>query len=242
MRYTTSITLIFNPMSHTYEVEIKSLLGSKENALNLISKLVAYDPSLVLSSEGKQLNHYFNVPEGVNLSTALSNLITEDKKADFNRIVNEGKKLSVRTRQSTDEKGERVIFVIKASVGDDSSSNGVKRIEFESKVDISLDALDKVLLDAGLTYQAKWSRERQEYVSGDLHVCLDKNAGYGYLAEFEKVTTDESQLENTKAELISLMEKVGVSELPQDRLERMFAHYNANWEKYYGTENTFNIE
>jgi adenylate cyclase class IV len=75
-----------------------------------------------------------------------------------------------------------------------------------------------------------------------LHVCLDKNAGYGYLAEFEKVTSDEGELDKVKADLLALMDKVGVKELPQDRLERMFAHYNANWEKYYGTENTFNIE
>jgi adenylate cyclase class IV len=226
-------------MSHTYEVEIKSLLGSKENADSLVSKLKKQNPDIKLSSEGKQLNHYFNVPEGVDLKTALSALIPEDKKESFDKIIKDGKKLSIRTRQSTDKNGEKVIFVIKASVGDDSSSNGVKRIEFESQVMISLDALDKVILNAGLTYQAKWSRERQEYVSGDLHVCLDKNAGYGYLAEFEKVTSDEKELEKTRKDLLEFMNTVGVEELAQDRLERMFAHYNANWNKYYGTENTF---
>ncbi len=229
-------------MSHTYEVEIKSLLGSKDNADSLVSKLKKQNPDIKLSSEGKQLNHYFNVPEGVDLKNALSKLISEDKKESFDKIIKDGKKLSIRTRQSTDKVGEKVIFVIKASVGDDSSSNGVKRIEFESQVNISLDALDKVLLDAGLTYQAKWSRERQEYISGDLHVCLDKNAGYGYLAEFEKVTSDEKELEKTRKDLLEFMKTVGVEELAQDRLERMFAHYNANWNKYYGTENTFNIE
>lgn len=229
-------------MSHNYEVEIKSLLGSKENADFLVTNLQKLDKDLKLSTEGKQLNHYFNVPVGVDLKTALVSLIPADKKGAFDQIVSEGKKLSVRTRQSIDSKGEKVIFVIKASVGDDTSSNGVKRIEFESQVDISLDVLDQILLQAGLTYQAKWSRERREYVSGDLHVCLDKNAGYGYLAEFEKVTSDEGELDKVKADLLALMDKVGVKELPQDRLERMFAHYNANWEKYYGTENTFNIE
>jgi len=229
-------------MSHTYEVEIKSLLGSKENADSFVSKLKKENPDLKLSSEGKQLNHYFNVPEGVDLKTALASLIPEDRKESFDKIIKDGKKLSIRTRQSTDKTGEKVIFVIKASVGDDSSSNGVKRIEFESQVKISLDALDKILLNAGLTYQAKWSRERQEYISGDLHVCLDKNAGYGYLAEFEKVTSDEKELEKTRKELVDFMKTVGVEELAQDRLERMFAYYNANWNKYYGTEDTFVLE
>ncbi|MDO8430739.1 MAG: hypothetical protein Q7S72_02015 [Candidatus Taylorbacteria bacterium] len=229
-------------MSHTYEVEIKSLLGSKDKALALVSKLKKHDPDLKLSSEGKQLNHYFNVPAGVDLKAALSKLIPAEKKETFEKIIQEGKKLSIRTRQSQDKSGEKVIFVIKASVGDDSSSNGVKRIEFESQVNIPLNALDKALLDAGLTYQAKWSRERQEYISGNLHVCLDKNAGYGYIAEFEKVISDEKELDITKKDLLSFMKKMGVDELPQDRLERMFSHYNGNWEKYYGTENTFTIE
>ncbi len=229
-------------MSHIYEVEIKSLLGSKDKADALVSKLKKNDKNLKIVSEGKQLNHYFDVPANVDLKKALASLIPKDKKVAFEKIIKEGKKLSIRTRQSTDGSGEKVIFVIKASVGDDSSSNGVKRIEFESQVNISLNALDKVLLNAGLTYQAKWSRERKEYKTGDIHVCLDKNAGYGYLAEFEKVTTNEKDLENTKKDLLSLMKALGVDELPQDRLERMFSHYNANWQKYYGTDNIFDIE
>lgn len=225
-------------MSHTYEVEIKSLLGSKDNADLLLKNLKKHNPKLKLISKGKQLNHYFNVPNEIHLEKALTKHIKTDKKESFKRILEDGKKLSIRTREND---GKKAILVIKASVGDDTSSNGVKRIEFESEVDLSLEELDKALLNAGLTYQAKWSRERQEYSSGDMHICLDRNAGYGYLAEFEKVVKDEKELENVRKELLSFMKKVGVEELPQDRLERMFAHYNANWNKYYGTENTFII-
>jgi len=229
-------------MSHTYEVEIKSLLGSKENADRLIHNLLKIYPNLELTGRGGQLNHYFIVPEGVNLRTSLINFIPNEKKTEFEQVVNLGKKLSIRSRQTNFEQGVKVMFVIKASVGDDTSSNGVKRIEFEIPVNITLEELDRILLDAGLKYQAKWSRDRQEYVSGDLHICLDKNAGYGYLAEFEKVTSNEGDLEKVKADLLDLMNKVGVEELAQDRLEKMFAHYNANWEKYYGTEYTFVVE
>ena len=225
-------------MSHTYEVEIKTLLGSKENADSLITKLKEFDPKLKLHSEGKQLNHYFNVPEGINLEKSISSIIPAEKKETFELIVKEGKKLSVRTREVN---GKNSILVMKASVGDDTSSNGVKRIEFELETTMSLDVLDAILIKAGLTYQAKWSRERKEYTSSDMHICIDKNAGYGYLAEFERVINDEKELENTRKSLISFMEKMGVKELPQDRLERMFAHYNANWSKYYGTDNTFII-
>jgi adenylate cyclase class IV len=76
----------------------------------------------------------------------------------------------------------------------------------------------------------------------DVAVCLDKNAGYGYLAEFEKVITDSARAEETKQELVSLMKTLGAIELPQDRLERMFAYYNEHWPEYYGTEKIFVIQ
>jgi adenylate cyclase class IV len=72
-------------------------------------------------------------------------------------------------------------------------------------------------------------------------VTLDKNAGYGWLAEFEKMVKDESQLEAARKEVRTLMEQCGVQELQQDRLERMFAFYNAHWGEYYGTEKVFTI-
>jgi hypothetical protein len=38
------------------------------------------------------------------------------------------------------------------------------------------------------------------------------------------------------------MAELGVEELLQDRLERMFAHYNEHWQEYYGTDRTFIIQ
>jgi hypothetical protein len=73
-------------------------------------------------------------------------------------------------------------------------------------------------------------------------VTIDRNAGYGYLAEFERVIEDEAKAGAVQDELRALMAELGVEELPQDRLERMFAHYNAHWPEYYGTEKIFTIE
>ncbi len=228
-----------NNMKHSYEVEIKSLLGSKDNAELLKNNLKKLYPDTNLISKGKQLNHYFNTPKDFSaIENNFAKYIPQEKKSTFTKILEHGQKISIRTRDADG----KVILVIKASVGDDTSSNGVKRIEFESIVPLKLGELDQLLIDSGCTYQAKWSREREEYSSGDMHVCIDKNAGYGYLAEFEKVTDDEGLLDNIRALLLEEMNKLGVLELPQDRLERMFAHYNANWEKYYGTDNIFNIE
>jgi len=222
-----------------YEVEIKSLLGSKENAEKLKKSLARAYPDAKLVGKGRQLNHYFNLPPDLaRLEEAVAPLIPADKKAMFEQILRHGTKISLRTRDADD----KIILVMKASVGSDTSSNGVTRMEFEAVVPKTLAELDGVLLGGGCTYQAKWSREREEYAAGDLHVCIDKNAGYGYLAEFERVTSDEKKLDRTRIGLVALMDKLGFSELPQDRLERMFAHYNAHWPEYYGTDKTFTLE
>ncbi|MFA6601322.1 MAG: CYTH domain-containing protein [Candidatus Paceibacterota bacterium] len=226
-------------MKHSYEVEIKSLLGTKERASKLKADFLKAYPKAKLLAEEKQLNHYFNLPSDMaKLESKISPLVPADKQELFKNVLEHGKKMSIRTRQSND----KVILVIKASVGDDTSSNGVKRIEFEQVVKQSLTGLDNLLLSGGCTYQAKWSREREEYGNDNIHLCIDKNAGYGYLAEFEKVTDDEKLLETVRRELLAIMAKLEADELPQDRLERMFAHYNAHWSEYYGTEKTFNIK
>ena len=224
---------------HKYEVEVKSLLGKKEEAERLKASL-RKDKDLKLVGQGKQLNHYFNSPKNLNgLYDAVSPHIPKEKIPAFKEIIKKGEKASVRTREADG----KVLFIIKASINDHSSQNGVSRIEFEAETkDLSLAKLDQTLLDAGLTYQAKWSREREEYQTGNMHVCIDKNAGYGYLAEFEIMVDEESKVKDAKDDIFSFMKEVGFSELPQDRLERMFAHYNKHWNEYYGTDNVFNIE
>lgn len=230
----------FKTMPHTYEVEVKTLLGTKEKADALVSALKKNDPKLRVTGEEKQLNHYFNSPKDFSaLVKKIQDFVSKEQIETLDKTLKQAKKASVRTRDTNG----KVILVVKASVGDDTSSNGVKRIEWEAHMPkLTIDKLDEILLNAGFTYQAKWSRERQTFQSNDMSISIDKNAGYGYLAEFERVTTEEGKLDEIKSNLISFMESVGVLELQQDRLERMFSHYNAHWPEYYGTDKTFIIE
>ncbi len=223
---------------HSYEVEVKSLLGSEENAEMLRKKMQEIDSATHLTSKNKQLNHYFIGGSMDALVKASEGVVSPDAHAKLADLLNKVTNVSVRTRNKDGE----VFLVAKVSVGDDTSSNGVSRIEFEEKVDITLEQLDRVLLGAGFRYQAKWSREREEYVCRGLNVCLDKNAGYGWLAEFEKVVSDEAALPAARTEIDGLMQECAVTELPQDRLERMFAFYNEHWPEYYGTDKIFNIQ
>lgn len=220
-----------------YEVEIKSLLGSEESAEVLRARMKQVDPATKLISRNKQLNHYFTGGDMQKLADAASKYISPDALATLKNIAERGKEFSVRTR----DKDGTVLLVVKASVGDDTSANGVARMEFEEKVSLSLHDLDELLMDAGFTYQAKWSREREEYMCKDIAVCLDRNAGYGWLAEFEKVVANESDVESARQEVRTLMDACGVLELQQDRLERMFAFYNAHWSEYYGTDKVFTV-
>jgi predicted adenylyl cyclase CyaB len=221
-----------------YEIEIKSLLGEAPAALRLKDEMRKLDPSLAPVSSYTQLNHYFEGGDAGKLVSALASQVGPEAFGKMRTIAEEGKSVSVRTR----EMNGQAYIVMKASIGDDSSANGVARLEVEEPVPLSLTDLDQRVLSAGFSYQAKWSRSREEYKLGDVAVCLDKNAGYGYLAEFEKVVDDASEADATKRQLAELMARLGVAELPQDRLERMFAYYNAHWPEYYGTEKVFVIE
>lgn len=222
-----------------YEIEIKSLLGSEENAKALVERMRILDPALRLIGESNQLNHYFIAGESEKIFEKISPLLAPEKIASLKKILLEGKNISVRTRQANDQ----VILVVKASIDDTTSSNGTARIEFESVFPtLSLESLDELLLDAGCTFQAKWSRDRKEYAFRDIVVCIDRNAGYGYLAEFEKIVGNGEEAEQVKSGLRSTMQELGAEELPQDRLERMFTHYNEHWSEYYGTDKTFTIE
>lgn len=224
----------------TYEIEIKSLLGSKENADALVEKMKAKDKNLFKHETHKQLNHYFVGGNLQDLYNNVSNLIAnEDILKKFQTVIQKAKTFSVRTRLAD----SRLILVIKASIDDTTSSNGTARLEFEATIpNLTLDELDQLILKSGFEYQAKWSRERTDYEFLDTKVSIDKNAGYGYLAEFEKVVEKESEANLAKEKLRKLMSELNAQELPQDRLERMFAHYNAHWPEYYGTDKIFTIE
>lgn len=224
-------------MSH-FEIEVKSLLGKKEQADALKAKMHELDPDCTHVSSNKQLNHYFKKGDVNELFKKVEALFSGDQHDKFQMIVERGNDFSVRTRQRDDE----VLLVVKAAIDEGTSENTVKRMEFEEPVEVSLDELDSLVLNTGYEYQAKWSRDREEYEYKGANVCFDRNAGYGYLAEFEKIVSDESEADTVRKEIDVLMAELDVAELSQERLARMFSFYNENWPDYYGTEKTFWIE
>ena len=219
----------------SYEIEIKSLLGGRDAADRLLAEMKRVDPSFKKTGGSRQRNHYFEGNgDWENVAAALAD---DGARKEFLELARAAKDFSLRTRDADG----KVLLVLKAAIDDTTSVNGTARREFEAPVALTLDELDKIILDAGFTYQAKWSREREEFSFGGANVTIDKNAGYGYLAEFEMIEGDPSRAEETKAKLRDLMQQVGAKELAQDRLARMFAYYNEHWRDYYGTDNIFVI-
>ncbi|MCA9362239.1 CYTH domain-containing protein, partial [Candidatus Kaiserbacteria bacterium] len=196
------------------------------------------DPACVCTSTNTQLNHYFEGGDIKELYKKVEHLFSGEQHEKFHTIAEKGSDCSVRTRQRDDE----VLLVVKASIDGGVSSNGVQRMEFEEPVAITLDELDALVQAAGYMYQAKWSREREEYAYKGANVCIDRNAGYGYLAEFEKIVAEAGEADVVRSELDALMVELEVEELSQDRLARMFDFYNQNWPEYYGTTKVFVIE
>ncbi len=234
----------------SYEVEVKALLGGSERAEELRKAMRKLDPTCQLLAVNRQLNHYFE-PSAEHggakspleqLYDATRPLVEKAAAARLADLAARATDHSVRTRLKEADDAKAVYLIVKASVGDDSSQNGVARIEFDERIELPLKDLDELVMSCGFAYQAKWSRQREEYVCLGINVTLDKNAGYGWLAEFERIVENADQVANAEHDVRALMERLKVQELPQDRLERMFAHYNAHWQDYYGTDTVFTIE
>ncbi|MDZ4296649.1 MAG: CYTH domain-containing protein, partial [Patescibacteria group bacterium] len=188
--------------TQSYEIEIKSLLGGKENAEALRARMAAADPNLVYHGAHAQKNHYFIGGDLAKLAAHVAPRLEEGTRGQLEDIARRAHDFSVRTRWADGT----VLLVLKASVDDTTSANGTARLEFEAKTPgLGLEELDSLLLQSGFQYQAKWSREREEYTFRNTAVTIDKNAGYGYLAEFEAVVNDAAQADQTKARLRNVM-------------------------------------
>src|SRR3989344_7262021 len=103
---------------NSYEIEIKSLLGDKENADALIEKL-KNDPTFESLGSHSQLNHYF--VDG-NLSELLMQVyehLEKEKQEQLNQIAEHATDFSVRTRLADG----KVILVVKATLDGSTSFN-----------------------------------------------------------------------------------------------------------------------
>jgi adenylate cyclase class IV len=243
------------------ELEKKYLIGSDITKVqDVIAKLNSL--GYTKTKEESQTNHYFNFEgSNVRLVEALRDLpealIGDTRLSANNKIASHlaNQSISVRTRYT---KGEQPLLCIKSSKKDSSNSNNRLETDFKFSSILSHpnehsngeNKLDFVLIKRGLTIQAKWSRDRVVYQKNNFTVCIDKNAGYGYLVEVETIIDDNFEVNynsdffTDKALLAidNIAKQLGLEELDSDRLNTMFKFYNENWRDYFGTDKVFEIK
>ncbi len=225
---------------HNYEVEIKVLLSSKENKDKFKEKLKHKLIDLKFLWKNSQLNHYFIGWDFDKLKDNIIEKLPKEKQKTLKDILSLNWEHSFRTRY---EKWNSIL-VIKLAVDDTTSSNWIARLEWEHIFkNMKIDDLDKVLLDSDFEYQAKWSREREEYKSKNwINITIDKNAWYWYLSEFEMVVSSREEAEKAEESIRKLLDELELAELNQDKLAKMFDYYNENWKNYYWTDKYFILE
>lgn len=228
------------PTANLFEVEVKTLLGSKDAAEGFVAKLRRADAKCKEAARSNQLNHYFDSDGDTDKVTdAVSGFLSDGDLAAFKQILGQAKSYALRTRDADG----RILLVIKAAKGDGDDQHALERLEGEYETTApDIDTLDEAIRTAGYGFLSKWSRERVEYAYKDYTVCIDRNAGYGYVAEIEKVVPDSDQATEARKAIVAELEKLGMEELSQERVGRMFEFYNAHWPEYYRTEKTFTIE
>ena len=214
-----------------FEVEVKALVHNYS-----VTKSKLLEEGYIYKDKESQLNHYFNYNDYslAYLFSSLRTYITTDQELELSNVIGRGNNFSIRTRSINDKK---TYFIIKYSIFDEDSSNGSIRKEYETYLDISLTNLDNLLLDAGLTYSSKWSRQREIFTRDSITATIDLNAGYGYLLELEILTDRVEDTPQIKKQLIQELATLDLEELNSSLLTQMFNYYECNWEKFYGTNN-----
>lgn len=221
-----------------YEVEARALLGSEAAVVHLKKEMADCVPPCIFKGRELQKTHYFEGGDITVLPHVFATLLTKNQNKELARIAQDAHNWTVRTRE-----GHRdITLIIKtASDGVDIMHGSVRR-EFEGNIALSLEDLDEVLLGAGFKYQSKWSRTREIYHYLDISVCIDLNAGYGYVVEIEKIVQKEGNINGARESVISVMETLGVEESSEKYLQKMFEYYVTHWEEYYGTKRIFTIK
>jgi len=223
-----------------FEIEVKVLLGSEDRVADFLTQLVLNDPELNQTGETNQLNHYFK-PDGdpQALFDTVKDLLSEADQAALRTMLDTYNDFTLRTR---DANGAQILAVKAAKSGQDKDHALIRAEGDYSTTATTIDELDAKVLSTGYSYLSKWSRWRRTYQYKDFTVMIDRNAGYGFVAEVELVIDDEAQAQAAKDRILAELETLGFEELSQERIGRMFTHYNEHWPEYYQTDKTFNVE
>lgn len=104
-----------------------------------------------------------------------------------------------------------------------------QREEIEVKHDKSdFDKISQIFREIGIDTKIKWFRKRHSFNWDDITVALDYTKGYGYIIEFEKLTSDADK--DAALELLkNKMKELNIPLTPKEEFDKAYNHYKENW-------------
>ncbi len=222
--------------ANKFEVEVKALLENQQIKDEFVTRLRRSDRDLKITKQSGQLNHYFDRNgDPKRLLSAVKPLLSASNFKGLWDIIRSSSRFALRTRKDTN-----VRLIVKAAQAGEDEQHAITRLEGDYLATTeSIDTLDQLILNSGYNFLSKWSRHRTEYLYKDYTICLDRNAGYGYMVEIEKVVDTQEAIIQARDAIFKELADLDLSELSQERIGRMFDFYNQHWRDYYGTKKTF---
>lgn len=115
------------------------------------------------------------------------------------------------------------IWMKKGKIHDDAR----EEIEIKTNGD-GFEKSKKLFNYLGYNIEIKWLRKRNQFIWGNIKVCLDYTKGYGYIIELEILTSEEEK-EKTLEDLKEKLEGLNIPLTPKEEFELKFHNYKKNW-------------
>lgn len=218
------------------EIEIKYLLEDKQAADELAKKMKANYPDCEKTRESIVISYFYEKPESVKqVLDAAKQIVSKSEFEELQQMLNDSMELVVKARSIDDI----VFFAVKGAFKGEDAVHAVNRIEFEVKVDTSLEEVNKLLVDSSIVLASKWYSERSFYkITEDMEMNIEFVSGYGYKAEIE-ILIEDVDSQNAEAAIRQVAQELSLQEASQELLGKMYEYYNQHWQEYFKTKKVF---
>lgn len=221
------------------EIEIKYLLDDKQDVNKLVEKLKSVHPKAKRTQQSTVISYFYEKPNSIEqVLNAARNIISKSKFVELQNILKENMDLIVKARSIDKD----VFFAVKVAAEGEDAVHAVNRLEFEEKIDLSLEDANQILINNGVSLASKWYSERDFYkITDDMDMNIEFVSGYGYKAEIE-ILTENSQSHDAELEIRELALSLDLEEASQELLGKMYEYYNQHWREYFKKEKVFTGE
>lgn len=91
--------------------------------------------------------------------------------------------------------------------------------------------LQKLFLNLGFNIEVKWFRTRHTFKWQDINVMVDYTKGYGYIIEFEKMSTEEDK-RKTLDLLKQKLKLLNIELTSKEEFNKKYRYYKKHWKSF----------